>query len=137
RAVILEDLQRRYGLPTEGTAPWDTKDGKVAVLAALADHGITPETVEWPRTPAWENREEKKAEALARAAKERDKADGWRKELAAGGVWKDDRLKPLTARQVEARERWIPRPTLRPRKSRPTRSVLDSGCLWAAKSLSS
>src|SRR5690606_2718425 len=74
---------------------------------ALADHGITPETVEWPRTPAWENREEKKAEALARAAKERDKADGWRKELAAGGVWKDDRLKPLTARQVEARERWI------------------------------
>lgn len=107
RAVILEDLQKRYGLPTEGDAPWDTKEGRAAILAVLADYGITPDTRDWPRTPAWENREEKKAEALAKAAKERDKADGWRKELAAGGVWKDDHLKPLTARQVAARERWI------------------------------
>src|SRR5690606_41601392 len=53
REVILGDLQERYGLPTEGDAPWSTQAGKEAILDALADYGITPETVEWPKTPAW------------------------------------------------------------------------------------
>lgn len=51
RERILEDVVTRYGLPTEGKAPWDTKDGKAAIFAALADYGITPETrPDWPRT---------------------------------------------------------------------------------------
>jgi DNA polymerase-1 len=51
REAILAELQGKYGLPTEGKAPWATNDGKAAIMAALADHGITPSTrTDWPRT---------------------------------------------------------------------------------------
>lgn len=50
KRMILEELQTKYGLPTEGKSPWATTEGKAAILAALADHGITPETHDWPLT---------------------------------------------------------------------------------------
>jgi DNA polymerase-1 len=47
----LSELQEKYGLPTTGKSPWASKDGKAAIMAALADHGITPETrSDWTRT---------------------------------------------------------------------------------------
>jgi len=51
REAILEEMQTKYGLPTEGKSPWASKAGKEAIMAALADHGITPETrSDWTRT---------------------------------------------------------------------------------------
>jgi DNA polymerase-1 len=51
RDLILSELQEKYGLPTTGKSPWASKDGKAAIMAALADHGITPETrSDWTRT---------------------------------------------------------------------------------------
>lgn len=51
RESILEVLQTKYGLPTEGKSPWATKEGKEAIMSALADHGITPKThKKWTRT---------------------------------------------------------------------------------------
>lgn len=98
RDVILGELQRNYGLPTTGAAPWDTDEGRIAILAALADHGITPETVDWPRTPAWENRDAKAAERAEKAAKLRGDIAKWRSELESGR---------LPKRSLAARERWI------------------------------
>lgn len=49
KEALLSDLVHRYGLPTTGTMPWRSKVGKNAILKALADQGITPETrPEWP-----------------------------------------------------------------------------------------
>lgn len=51
REEIMSELQTKYGLPTEGKSPWASKAGKEAIMAALADHGITPENTEgWTRT---------------------------------------------------------------------------------------
>lgn len=50
RERIIQEVVSKYGLPTEGKSPWATNDGKAAIFAALADYGITPETVDWPRT---------------------------------------------------------------------------------------
>lgn len=51
RDQIMSEVVSKYGLPTEGKAPWSTADGKAAIFAALADYGITPETREdWPLT---------------------------------------------------------------------------------------
>lgn len=51
RQEIMDTVVAKYGLPTEGKAPWSTSEGKAAILAALADYGITPETRDdWPRT---------------------------------------------------------------------------------------
>lgn len=50
REQIITDVVAKYGLPTEGKSPWASNDGKAAIFAALADYGITPETVDWPRT---------------------------------------------------------------------------------------
>lgn len=51
RDVIVKEVVRKYGLPEEGKAPWATTEGKAAIFAALADYGITPETVPtWPQT---------------------------------------------------------------------------------------
>jgi len=51
RQEIMDTVVSKYGLPTEGAAPWATADGKAAIFAALADFGITPETREdWPQT---------------------------------------------------------------------------------------
>lgn len=44
REVIMVGLAARYGMPTEGKAPWSTTAGKSAIMKALADQGITPET---------------------------------------------------------------------------------------------
>lgn len=47
--VVLTELQNKYGLPTTGKMPWRSAAGKAAILKALADQGITPETrPEWP-----------------------------------------------------------------------------------------
>lgn len=49
KEALLSDLVYRYGLPTTGTMPWRSKPGKNAILKALADQGITPETrPDWP-----------------------------------------------------------------------------------------
>ncbi|MBF6287139.1 DNA polymerase [Nocardia cyriacigeorgica] len=51
RDAILSEVQEKYGLPTTGKSPWASKDGKGAIMAALADHGITPESrPDWTRT---------------------------------------------------------------------------------------
>jgi DNA polymerase-1 len=51
REPLVAQLQKNYGLPTEGKAPWATNEGKAAILAALSDHGITPESrPDWPLT---------------------------------------------------------------------------------------
>lgn len=50
REVILAGITEKYGLPTEGKAPWATKDGKAAILAALADQGVTPDQANWPKS---------------------------------------------------------------------------------------
>src|SRR5690606_41466671 len=81
REVILRDIQERYGLPTEGDAPWRTQAGKEAILDALADYGITPETEEWPKTPAGEKREEKAQERYQKAVQLRIKINEWWDEL--------------------------------------------------------
>src|SRR5690606_33983646 len=109
REVILGDLQERYGLPTEGDAPWSTQAGKEAILDALADYGITPETVEWPKTPAWGNREKKVQESYDKASALREKVRTWRDQLHAGGLWQDGKFNTLTASSKAARHRWIAR----------------------------
>lgn len=108
RDVIVGELERDYGLPTEGDAPWDTNGGKTAILAALGDHGITPEnTPDWPKTPLDEPK--KRAEHLANVAKKIEKkqaeVDGWRDDLYSGISPGSGRK--LTARQVSSRERRI------------------------------
>ena len=44
RDHLMSTVMVKYGLPTEGAAPWRTDAGKAAIFAALADFGITPET---------------------------------------------------------------------------------------------
>ncbi len=51
REDIMQTVVTKYGLPTEGKAPWATNEGKAAIFAALSDYGITPETrADWPLT---------------------------------------------------------------------------------------
>lgn len=51
RQEIMDTVVSKYGLPTEGAAPWRTNAGKDAIFAALADYGITPQTrADWPLT---------------------------------------------------------------------------------------
>lgn len=51
REILVKELEENYGMPTEGKAPWATLEGKAAILAALADHDITPKTrPNWPLT---------------------------------------------------------------------------------------
>lgn len=98
RDVILRELEEKYGLPSEGKSPWATDEGKTAIMAALADYGITPKTVDWPKTPAWANRHTKKKEALAKADKLEENVWVWRAELESS---------ELPPRSLAARERWI------------------------------
>ncbi|MFD9893351.1 DNA polymerase [Amycolatopsis sp. NPDC059027] len=98
REVIMRDLVSRYGLPDKGASPWATDPGKAAILAALADHGIRPDTVDWPKTPGWDNRDEKLAEAKAKIRKLRSEVSEWKAEL------REAKLRPVSLR---ARERWI------------------------------
>ncbi|MFB9661555.1 DNA polymerase [Glycomyces mayteni] len=99
--VILAELQSKYGLPTEGAAPWDTDPGKRAILSALADHAITARTrPDWPKTPVDAKRAEKLAEAKEKAEALRADLAGWMDEISSG---------ELPPRSVAARQRWIAR----------------------------
>lgn len=51
KEIILHGLERDYGFPTTGAMPWRSKPGQQAILKALADQGITPETrPDWKKT---------------------------------------------------------------------------------------
>ena len=63
RDVIMAILARDYGFPQEGDSPWSTNQGKNAIMAVLADHGITPKSVDWPKTPGYSKLPEKRAKA--------------------------------------------------------------------------
>ncbi|WP_280350433.1 DNA polymerase [Nocardia abscessus] len=102
REAILSELQDRYGFPTKGDAPWGTHEGKAAILAALADHGITPETVDWPKTPVWSKREATIQESYQKADELDEQVLAWQAELASG---------ELTEHKRGMRERWITRDT--------------------------
>lgn len=62
RALVAQQAERRaelldrlaaYGFPAEGRKPWASSAGRAAILAILADHGITPETrPDWTLTGA-------------------------------------------------------------------------------------
>src|SRR5690606_33697700 len=78
REAILREFEDKYGLPTEGDAPWATNEGNSAILAAVADHGITPNIIDWPKAPARENRPTKKKEALEKANKLKENVRFWR-----------------------------------------------------------
>lgn len=44
-------LVQEYGMPTQGKKPWSSKEGKAAVMRALASFGVTPETrPDWKAT---------------------------------------------------------------------------------------
>src|SRR5690606_16306387 len=81
RDVILRELEEKYGLPSEGKSPWATDEVKTAIMAALADYGITRTAWDWPKTPAWANRHTKKQEALAKADRLEENVRFWRSEL--------------------------------------------------------
>src|SRR5690606_36727837 len=100
--VILRELEEKYGLPSEGESPWATDEGKTAIMAALADYGITPKTVDWPKTPAWANRHTKKQEALAKADKLEENVRFWRSELESGRL--PPRYVGARARRIKAAE---------------------------------
>jgi len=51
REEVMKWLVEKYDFPVEGKSPWASAKGKDAIVSALADYGITPETVDWPRTP--------------------------------------------------------------------------------------
>lgn len=98
REEIMTRLQRDYGMPSDGLAPWDTDQGKKAIMRALADCGITPDTVDWPKTPLWEKRDEELAKSRAKEKKLREDIRRWKEELENGG---------LPKRSLDARRRWI------------------------------
>lgn len=98
RDVVLGELAAKYNLPTDSDSPWATDAGKKAILAALADFGITPETVDWPKTPGWENKDAKLAESRKKVMKLLDDISKWEAEIASGD------LKPVSEK---ARQRWI------------------------------
>lgn len=98
RDEIMRTMVDRYGLPDEGDSPWSTDPGKKAILAALADYGITPDTVDWPTTPGMAKKDEKLGEIKEKVRLLEIQVDGWREELAAG------ELRPAS---LKARERWI------------------------------
>ena len=87
RAEIMDMLVEKYDFPTEGDAPWDSNDGKRAILSALEDRGITPiSRPNWPKTPVWEKKADKIAEAEEKAAKLEEKIEGWGSELILGDL---------------------------------------------------
>ncbi|QDK01334.1 DNA polymerase I [Microbacterium phage WaterT] len=51
REEVMAWLVEKYDFPTEGKSPWASAKGKEAIISALADYGITPKTLDWPRTP--------------------------------------------------------------------------------------
>ncbi|MDA3643823.1 DNA polymerase [Saccharopolyspora indica] len=98
RDVVLGELSAKYDLPTDSDSPWSTDKGKKAILAALADHGITPGTVDWPKTPGWQNRDKKLAEAEDKIEELEAKIRLWESEIRAG---------ELRTVSLKARQRWV------------------------------
>lgn len=110
REEIMKGLVEKYDFPTEGDAPWASDEGKRAILAALADHGVTPETrPDWPKTPVWEKRSLKIAEVKAKAKKLEAKVNEWKEEVRAG---------ELPERSLKARRGWIEREEAKIREMR-------------------
>ncbi len=100
---ILYSLEEKYGLPTAGDAPWDTNEGKLAIMAALADYGITPKTrPDWPKTPVWDKKKDYLAKAKAKVAKLREDSQKWYDEIHSG---------TLPERSIKARRGWIEKAT--------------------------
>lgn len=104
REVIMTDLVDQYDFPTVGAAPWDTDKGKRSVLAALGDAGITPKSVEWPKTPLWAKRKDKLEELTVKRTALLDQIDAWQEEIDSG------ELKPG---KLRTRERWIDKALLK------------------------
>lgn len=100
RAVIMSGLVERYDFPTDGSAPWATDRGQRSILQALADSGVTPDTVDWPKTPRWAKRGEALAEAESKRKELLDQVAGYRSELINSD---------LSTRTRGTRERWIAR----------------------------
>lgn len=98
REVIMAGLVRDYDFPTQGLSPWSTNPGKAAILAALADQGVTPDTVDWPRTPAWAKREEKLADTDRKIKDLEIQIIEWKQEIGSG---------QLPPRSCDARIRWL------------------------------
>lgn len=97
REVLLHELEEKYGMPTEGKAPWATLEGEAAIMAAFADFGIVPGD-HWPKTPVWAKRKQKVAEAYSKAADLLAAANLWEEEASSG---------TLPERSVQARLRWV------------------------------
>jgi len=102
REEIMAGLVRDYGFPTEGKSPWATKAGNHAILDALADVGITPTSVDWPKTKAWGEKAKHLAAAEEKMEKLRQDIAKAQEELDSG---------ELPPRSVTARERRIERDT--------------------------
>lgn len=85
RDVLVGKLAADYGLPTDSDNPWSTNDGKRVIVNALADAGITPDTVDWPKTDGWENRDRDRLKAVEKAQALRSSFAGWKQELLALG----------------------------------------------------
>lgn len=102
REEIMAGLVRDYGFPTEGKSPWATKEGNWAILDALADAGITPETVDWPKTKAWSEKKKHLATAEEKMDKLRASIKEAQDELESGA---------LRPRSVTARKNRIERET--------------------------
>lgn len=44
-------LHEHFDFPLEGKKPWQTKEGKQAILKAFESFGITPQNSDWPKSP--------------------------------------------------------------------------------------
>lgn len=99
RDVLVAELEARYGMPTEGKAPWATLEGEAAILAALRDHGIVPGN-HWPKTPVWAKRKQKLAEVRQKIEDLRRSIYDWQMEIELG---------ELPERSIASRTRWISR----------------------------
>lgn len=97
RDILVAELEEKYGMPTEGKAPWATLEGEAAILAALRDHGIVPGP-DWPKTPVWAKKKEKLAEVDRKIEALRHSIEEWQLEIELG---------ELPERSIAARMRWI------------------------------
>jgi DNA polymerase-1 len=104
RDVIVSKLAADYGLPTDSDNPWSTSEGKRAIVSVLADNGITPESVDWPKTDGWENRERDAQKSAEKAKALRASVAGWKDELLAGIA---ENGRKLSKSQIAARNRWV------------------------------
>lgn len=104
RDVIVAKLAKDYGLPDTDGDPWSTDQGKRAIVGALADAGITPDKVDWPKTDGFKNRDEKLAEKLEKAKALRSSVAAWKHELLAGIA---ENGRKLSKSQIAARNRWV------------------------------